>query len=226
MKEGREAVPQQEGVIKFQLDFAEAPPASGEQIVEINAWRRILCRLGMIGRDPDRYGGYAFGNISRRLPEAGPLCRFLVSGTQTGGLDELGPEHYAEVLDCDVDANRLSARGPIRPSSEALTHAAVYVRDRQIRFVMHAHCPEIWRRAGDLSVPTTSPQAAYGTPEMAAEVARLFKYSDVRQRGIFAMGGHEDGVVSFGASAGQAGEALVDCLARALVMDGEEAVRS
>ncbi|NIQ93267.1 MAG: class II aldolase/adducin family protein [Desulfuromonadales bacterium] len=215
-------MPQQEGVIKFRLDYAEAPPVHGEQIVEINAWRQVLFRLGLVGRDTQRYGGYAFGNVSRRLDGTAAHCRFLVSGTQTGGLAELDSGHYATVLDCDIDANRLSARGPIRPSSEALTHAAVYVCDETVRFVMHAHCPEIWQWAEALRLPTTPAQAAYGTPEMATEVERLFARTDVKARGLFAMGGHEDGIVSFGATAEQAGQALVGCLARALALAADE----
>ena len=40
--------------------------------------------------------------------------------------------------------------------------------------------------------------ANYGTPEMAYEIVRLFKVSDVRSRQIFAMAGHEGGIVTFG----------------------------
>ena len=53
---------------------------------------------------------------------------------------------------------------------------------------------------------------------MAEEVRRLFRDTSVRQRGIFAMGGHEDGVVSFGRSAEEAGNVMVDCLVRAFAL--------
>lgn len=207
---------QQEGVIKFQLDYSDGPAVPISEIVEINAWRQILFRLRLIGLDSARYGGYAFGNVSRRIPSTEPGCSFLISGTQTGGLEELGAEHYASVLDCDIAANTITATGPIRPSSEALTHAAVYDRDQTIRVVLHAHCPEIWHCASAMGLPMTSSQAAYGTPEMAEEVERLFALTDVRGQKIFAMGGHEDGVVSFGETPEEAGLVLVRYLARAL----------
>jgi hypothetical protein len=38
----------------------------------------------------------------------------------------------------------------------------------------------------------------YGTPEMAREVQRLFRETDVRNWNIFAMAGHGDGIVAFG----------------------------
>ncbi|MFO7984079.1 MAG: hypothetical protein R6V08_11550, partial [Desulfuromonadales bacterium] len=73
-------MPKQEGVIKFQLDYSDGPAVQADEIVEINAWRQILFRLRLVGRDAGRYGGYAFGNVSRRMPSAGPRCSFLISG--------------------------------------------------------------------------------------------------------------------------------------------------
>ena len=55
---------------------------------------------------------------------------------------------------------------------------------------------------------TTAADVAYGTPEMAAETARLFRESDVRQVGMYAMAGHEEGIVSFGETPEQAAEVL------------------
>jgi len=37
---------------------------------------------------------------------------------------------------------------------------------------------------------------AYGTPEMAYEIIRLFKGSDVRSKKIFVMAGHRGGILS------------------------------
>ena len=137
-------MPHQEGVIKFELTFTAAPPLAEEQLREISAWRRILWLLGLTGRDPARYDGLGYGNVSLRLPpfDAPPKRRsFVVSGTQTGGLPELGPEHYAVVTGCDPENNRVAAEGPIRPSSEALTHGALYALDAALRCVLHVHCP-------------------------------------------------------------------------------------
>jgi hypothetical protein len=48
------------------------------------------------------------------------------------------------------------------------------------------------------NAPTTSKSVTYCTPEMAYEIVRLFEVSDVRSKKIFAMAGHEDGIVTFG----------------------------
>ncbi|MBE0598562.1 MAG: class II aldolase/adducin family protein [Desulfuromonadales bacterium] len=207
----------EEGVIKFELEFSAAAPLAQAELADLIAWRRILHLLRLIGRDPGRYGGYGYGNLSRRLPpqEApAPLRRFVISGTQTGGLPELLPAHFAVVSECRPTANLVVAQGPIRPSAEALTHGAIYAADPQIRFVMHVHSPDLWHSAERLGLPVIGENASYGSPEMAAEVKRLLTATAARQ-GIFAMGGHEDGIFVFGVSAEEAGSILLKSLAQA-----------
>jgi hypothetical protein len=46
--------------------------------------------------------------------------------------------------------------------------------------------------------PTSSKTVEYGTPEMAYEMTRLFRVSDVQNRKILVMAGHEGGIVAFG----------------------------
>jgi len=211
----------EEGVIKFQMDYTPAEPLPWEQLREINAWRKISYLLQLIGQTPDRYGGYGFGNISQRLePFDAPQTRrrFVVSGTQTGSLAELTQQHYAVVTAYYPEENRLVAEGPIRPSSESLTHGTIYDLDDEARWVIYAHSLHIWRHTAALDLPTTDPSVAYGTPEMAAAVRRLFAETNVREQLIFAMGGHEDGVVSFGRTAEEAGTLMLNYLARALAM--------
>lgn len=197
-----------EGVIKFRLDHRtgtlDRPP-----LAEITAWREVLVRLGMIGQTPDRYGGLGFGNLSRRTPAG-----FLVSGSQTGGLDEPGPEAWAEVIDFDLQNNAVQSRGEVPPSSESLTHAAIYSLDPRVNWVFHVHCPEIWNRALALGLATTGARVAYGTIEMADAVRGLFPAETTA--GTFAMGGHEDGVIAFGEHADATGLSLVSLLTSAL----------
>ncbi len=213
----------QEGVIKFQLEYQKSGPVLAATICELNAWRKILHRLGLIGRDPARYQGCGFGNISQRIGPfgvPGEARRFIISGTQTGGLAELTGEHYTIVQRCQAERNRVIAEGPIAPSSEALTHGTVYGLDDSLRFVMHVHSPEIWNNAEKLAIPVTRSEVSYGTPEMAKEVCRLLNDADNWEKRIFAMGGHRDGIVSFGESAEEAGGILIRCLAVAFQMPG------
>lgn len=206
-----------EGVIKFQMEYTVAPALPGAELRELNAWRKILFMTALIGQDPNRYGGYGFGNISCRIDstwQAGEQAHFAITGTQTGGQAELTPDDYVLVTACYPEQNKLVAQGPVKPSSESLTHGVLYALDSKVRWVMHAHSPHIWRNAAALALPMTGP-VPYGTPEMADEVARLYREGDAREKRIFGMAGHEDGVVSFGATAEEAGFVLLGYLARA-----------
>ena len=203
------AHPEAEGVIQFQLDFQAAPALDWSLCAELDAWRGLLFHLGLTGQDPERYGGLAYGNVSRRLDAQ----RFLISGTQTGGLASLGPEHYGVVDACDSERNRITAHGPIRPSSEALTHGAVYQTAAGYQCVLHVHSPLIWNQAAALGLAMTPPKVTYGTPAMAAAVAALMHDGQPR---VIAMGGHRDGLIAAGATCETAALPLLRALALAL----------
>jgi hypothetical protein len=206
-------VPEREGVIKFDLEFRPGPAPAAELLVELAAWRRIFRRLGLLGQDPRRYDGLGFGNLSRRAAPGAPAHAFIISGTQTGHLEQLAGEHYATVLACDPAHNRIEASGPVRPSSEALSHGVLYQADPRIDWVMHLHCPEIFAARQRLRLPTTEPAAAYGSPEMAAEIVRLQPLAG--WPGLLVMGGHADGILAFGANPAETGELVVRTLAAA-----------
>ena len=171
-----------------------------------------------MGREPGRYGGFGYGNVSGRLPPPSlprRRRRFLITGTQTSGQACMSLADFCVVETWDLGHNRVESRGPAMPSSESMTHGAIYDLGTHIRFVFHAHSPTIWRRSRELGIPTTAERAAYGTPEMAREVERLWAASALAEVGILAMGGHEDGIVVFGRSAEEAGQVLLRYLARA-----------
>lgn len=204
---------EQEGVIKFQLDFTRQSVLQPSDTVEISSWRTVMLQLGMLGQTPSRYDNYGFGNISQRC---GSGNQFIISGTQTGGINAMTAADYALVTCCEPERNYIAAVGETKPSSEAMTHGQLYQIGSRINFVIHAHCPQIWQQANQLQLPQTGAEVPYGTVAMAGEVARLFRESDVLQQGVFTMAGHEDGVVAFGASASEAAGRLINCYARAL----------
>ena len=209
-----------EGVIKFKCDFTPAAALPYAQIGELNAWRKIMHMTALIGQYPRRYGGYGFGNISCRLDDLDSSDRqhsFAITGTQTGGKADLEACDYVVVTACYPAENRLVAAGPIQPSSESLTHGTIYAADSRILWVIHSHSPEIWCNAAALEIPMTG-DVAYGTPEMADAVRRLFVESDLPQKRIFGMAGHEDGIVTFGRNAEDAGFVMLGYLARALAL--------
>jgi ribulose-5-phosphate 4-epimerase/fuculose-1-phosphate aldolase len=202
-----------EGVIKFDLVYTDAESVDVENFGSLDNWRTKLHQLAMIGQDPDRYDGYGFGNVSQRIPpykQSRGARRFLISGTQTGDQSRLGLSGYTVVEKYDVGINRVIASGPVRPSSESLTHGMIYDMDDEIRVILHVHSPAIWLSASVQGLPVTDARVPYGTPAMAREIERLFNETDVRQQQIFSMGGHEDGIVAFGRSADAAGNVLLN----------------
>jgi L-ribulose-5-phosphate 4-epimerase len=202
---------QQEGVIQFDLQWQQTG-AIQANLTALNAWRDILWKLSLIGEDPRRYEGYGFGNVSQRHDTGN---QFIISGSQTGHISKIEECHYALVTGFDPNSNRVIAQGPARPSSESMTHGVIYSLDKSVNCVLHVHSPDIWNEASKMNLPLTRSGVAYGTPEMAAEVCRLFRETEVAERGIFAMAGHQDGVVTFGATPEAAGLTLIKTLARA-----------
>lgn len=199
-----------EGVIQYKLDHRRGPLPTGVDLAGLFRWF-VQCReRGLIGRTRSRYDGLAYGNISVRAPQG-----FVISGTQTGGNARLTAEDLAWVTEFDADANRLTAQGPTAPSSEAMTHGQIYRASPASNAVIHVHSPLIWRHADTLGLAQTAAAATYGTPAMAAEVDRLLRAAADRSVGIFAMGGHEDGIIAYGTDLDQAGDLLLAILAAA-----------
>ena len=203
---------EKEGVIKFKLEFNAAPPPGLASTAELTVWRQILHRLGLTGRDSARYHGFAYGNVSLRT---GPR-QFVISGTQTGGKSMLTPVDYCAVLDFDLAKNWVLAEGPIEPSSEALTHGAIYAGNQNIMCALHVHSPTLWHHSKRLGLLETDAAIAYGTPALAQAVGQLVQN---RPLGIISMRGHEDGLIAFADTIAQAGMELVIGLAKAEKLD-------
>ncbi len=222
---------EREGVVKYDARHTEAALSAelAPLAAALAAWRHPLRALGWLGREEGRYGGYGFGNLSARV--AGELADrlgldadahrgaapFLVTGSQTGGEERLGLGGFALVERHDTAANRLWSRGEVAASSESLTHAALYAASPRVGAVLHVHAPELWRRRRVLGLETTGADVAYGTPEMAAEVAAAAGRAGSRGAtdgkpagtGILAMAGHEDGILAWGPDPATAGRALL-----------------
>ena len=66
-----------------------------------------------------------------------------------------------------------------------------------------------------LDIPTTDSSAECGTLEMFYIVRRLLEKQENYQKGILAMGGHIDGILTWGNTADEAGFNLLALLARA-----------
>ena len=190
------------GYVLFQCDWKQAAPYHGPELRDLQRWRTQLHRLNLVGVNPD---GIGFGNLSCRLPQG---QEFLISGTATGRHRQLGPEHFTRVTQYDYESNSLTCEGPIKASSESLSHAAVYGSYRGAKGVIHVHHAGMWEQLRG-KIPTTDAAAQAGTPEMAYAIQELFEQGDVQETGLFVMGGHTDGLMAFGATMERAGSRIV-----------------
>jgi L-ribulose-5-phosphate 4-epimerase len=177
--------------IKFSCERAAAEITSLGGLAELNVYRRKLLGLRLIGVDPN---GIGFGNLSVR---DGATDNFYITGSATGGMHELTLADCAKVVAYDFVKNRVRYEGSALPSSESLTHAAIYESDATAGAVIHCHGSKLWTAVLN-EAPTTSKAAEYGTPEMANEIMKLFTRTDVQSRKIVVMAGHEGGIVTFG----------------------------
>ena len=177
--------------IKFTCEHAATDLSPFDGLAELNAYRRKLLQLRLIGADAN---GIGFGNLSIR---DGTTNNFYITGSATGGIAELTLANCARVVAYDFERNWLRCAGAAIASSESLTHAAVYKSDARTGAVIHCHDSKLWTALLN-QAPTSSKAVEYGTPEMAYEVLRLFNLTDVKSRKILVMAGHEGGIVAFG----------------------------
>jgi ribulose-5-phosphate 4-epimerase/fuculose-1-phosphate aldolase len=192
-----------EGYIKFNCSWESSEPPAPSLVDDINSWRNKLYALGLIGMYPD---GIGFGNISKRTTNG-----FVISGTSTGKVEQTDNSHYAIVTGYDIANNTLNCRGPVMASSESLTHAALYEKDHETNVVIHIHNLELWEKHLN-QFPTTAASIPYGTPEMANEIARLFKETNVAARKVIIMAGHQEGIIVWGKDADEAGRNVMEMM--------------
>ena len=109
--------------VKFSCERTATETTSFSGLAELNAYRRRLLPPGLIGMDSN---GIGFGNLSIR---DGATDNFYVTGSATGGIPELTLADCAKVVAYDFERNWLQYEGSTIPSSESLTHAAIYESD-------------------------------------------------------------------------------------------------
>lgn len=190
-----------EGVIKFRLTLKRAPAPEMNQVIALEKWRVLFYKLNLIGEYPNEKIGY--GNLSSRLTKKS----FIITGSQTGHLPHLQAHHYAKVIECDLKKGSVTAEGLIPPSSESLTHYGIYEANPDIHYVFHVHHAKLWEMLNNGPYDFIRENVGYGTLEMAHEAQALLAG---KTNGIFVMKGHEDGIISYGSTAEEAGKNILE----------------
>jgi len=195
-----------EGVVKFNCHWSQSGPViSDEQYEIINSWREIFYNMDLIGAYEN---GVGFGNLSMRISSGN---QFIITGSATGEIPELEPGHYVKVNSFNIDANAVQCIGPLKASSESLTHAAIYLADPGAQAVVHVHSLDLWNEL-IYKVPTTNPSMEYGTTGLAKDIFRFFSESDVIEKRIIVMAGDRAGILTFGHDLDEAANVLMSYL--------------
>lgn len=193
----------EEGYIKYQCFWEKKVISVPYHVLDgINKIRGQLIERNMIGKIP---GGPGFGNISVRTSKN----LFVISGTNTGHINELKSEQLSFVTSVNIPKNTVYCEGETQASSESMTHAAIYKKSSHVNAVIHIHHEGLWKKLFHKH-PTTSPEIAYGTPEMAEAV--MDKLKDIKKYQVLVLGGHQDGIISFGTSIGEAYDKIIRVL--------------
>eukprot|EP01083_Nonionella_stella_P253788 873000_1 len=153
-------------IIKFKCIYVKGYPQNKQLIKDLLIARNKLHQMGLIGVNSD---GFGVGNISMRHPMISRnKVHFIITGSQTSGIkpENVNENHFVFVNDYDISRNKLYGYGPVKPSSESMTHAAIYECDKNIQCVIHIHDLNLWKNTIN-KLPTTDISAQYGTPEIA-----------------------------------------------------------
>jgi len=190
-----------EGVVKYRVVHQPGAPLDWQNLQDLESWRQRLQRQGWLGQYPD---GISYGNVSQRHPQGG----FVITATQVAHRATLSVDDYVHVTHYDPATHTLTVVGSTCASSEAPTHWAIYQLDPRIQVVFHIHCPSLWAQLlQQAEIPRTPPAIPYGTQAMVEAIRELYPH-DPLARNCLVMAGHQDGIVSFGRTAAEAGQVL------------------
>lgn len=189
-----------EGYIKFNIKFTKSQIKI--DIKRMIYWRNILYSKGLIGAYSN---GIGFGNISQRTVKN----QFIISGTSTGSIKEITQDSFSIVKEYNFKKNFVNCLGPIKASSESMSHASIYENISDVNAIIHIHNIKMWKKYKDI-LPTTRKEAKYGTPEMAEEINRIIKETDVKNKKIFITSGHREGIFGFGKNIDEAAKLILN----------------
>lgn len=201
---------EKEGVVKYSLEFVNKELNFEKEYKLLEECRERLYALGIIGAYED---GLGYGNISMRVNESE---EFLITATQTGHLSKLSKDEYSLVEAINYENFKTIASGKSKPSSECITHGAIYGLDKKINAVIHIHNEKLWNYMLKNNYLSTN-DTPYGTPEMVQDVINIYKDTGALSNNIFVMKGHFEGIVSFGRNLTEAEIALFNIIKKFLI---------
>jgi ribulose-5-phosphate 4-epimerase/fuculose-1-phosphate aldolase len=199
-----------DGYIKYRSERHDGIVPGSAQLEALNQARTSLFDLGLIGVYPD---GVGYGNLSIRAKGD----QFVITASATGGIRTLSIEQYCLVEAFSAEHNHVQSLGALPASSEAMTHGAIYSANPAVHCVVHVHCRKLFDYWLANSLLATAADIPYGTPTMAGAVSQL-AIEKTQLPVLFAMAGHDEGIVAYGADVATAHALLLTALQRAQIV--------
>ena len=190
-----------ENVSKFRLTLKRAPAPEQNLVIVLEKWRALLFRLGLIGECQTEKIGY--GNLSSRISKK----TFIITGNQTGHLAHLQPHHYTRVIECDFKKGSILAEGPLPPCKESLGHSSIYDLNPQVNYIFQVEHTNLRSTLSEDLNYCLSEHGLFGTHTMAKAAQDLI---GGKESGLFILKNNPKLIISYGASAEDAGKNLLD----------------
>jgi len=199
--------PIDDGYIKYASTRRDGVVPPSAELDALNRARTALFDIGLIGVYAN---GVGYGNLSMRASDDN---QFVITASATGALRILQAEQFCLVESFSIDDNRVQSIGSLPASSESMTHGAIYAARPDVQCVIHVHSRILFDHLLNSGAPATPADAPYGTPTMAHLVAQLVARQPHLPT-VFAMAGHDEGVVAYGSDADSTLDALLTLLQR------------
>lgn len=196
-----------DGYIKYTSTRRDGRVPPSAALDELNRARTTLFDLGLIGAYDN---GVGYGNLSIRANDDN---QFVITASATGAQRLLQMEQFCLVESFSIQNNHVQSMGPLPASSESMTHGAIYAAHSDVYCVIHVHSRILFDHLLLTGAPATPADVPYGTPAMARTVAQLVtRQPDLPT--VFAMAGHDEGVVAYGGDTASTLDALRALLQR------------
>lgn len=196
-----------DGYIKYTSTRRDGRVPPSAALDALNRARTALFDLGLIGVYDN---GVGYGNLSIRFNDDD---QFVITASATGAQRILQVEQFCLVESFSIQNNHVQSVGPLPASSESMTHGAIYAAHSGVHCVIHVHSRIVFDHLLQTGAPATPADVHYGTPAMAHTVAQLVTRHPHLPT-VFAMAGHDEGVVAYGGDTASTLDALRALLQR------------
>jgi L-ribulose-5-phosphate 4-epimerase len=155
------------------------------RLKELKHWCSLFHRHGLA----PLYEHGSFGNLSFRLQPGSN--EFYITATNLKLKEDLSDDHFVKVTAVDLDKQLVRSEGSLAPSSESMLHYAIYNERKDVNAIFHGHNPIILKSGGQLNLPTTAQEEAYGSTALVESVLAILDQHNfiiMKDHGFLALG--------------------------------------